>query len=113
VEQAVVVVFTITPREDVPVADYEATSARMVELVSAMPGFIGMDYGESEGRELLVEHRELALSTEIGIEKIDVPGLAPTTIPAFAELVEAQLGQLGEVDLHTLRTKPVDGKEPT
>jgi tetratricopeptide (TPR) repeat protein len=58
------------------------------------------------------EHRELALSTEIGIEKIpDLPGLAPTTIPAFAELVEEELGQLGEVDLHALREKPAVGKE--
>jgi heme-degrading monooxygenase HmoA len=54
VEQAVVVVFTITPRADVPVEEYEATSARMAELVSAMPGFLGMDYGESDGNELLV-----------------------------------------------------------
>jgi heme-degrading monooxygenase HmoA len=54
VDEAIVVVFTITPREDVPIEEYEATSARMAELVSAMPGFLGMDYGESEGRELLV-----------------------------------------------------------
>ena len=57
-DEAVVVVFTITPRNDVPVEEYEATSARMVELVSAMPGFLGMDYGESEGRELLVARFE-------------------------------------------------------
>ena len=56
--QVVIVVFTITPRADVPVAEYEATSAKMVELVSAMPGFLGMDYGESESRELLVARLE-------------------------------------------------------
>lgn len=53
-DKAVIVVFTITPRDDVPVAEYEATSAKMAELVSAMPGFLGMDYGESEGGELLI-----------------------------------------------------------
>jgi len=58
VDQAVVVVFTITPRADVAVEKYEATSARMAELVSAMPGFLGMDYGESEGREVLVARFE-------------------------------------------------------
>lgn len=58
VEPVVVVVFTITPRADVDVAEYEKTSAEMVELVSAMPGFLGMDYGESEGRELLVARFE-------------------------------------------------------
>jgi heme-degrading monooxygenase HmoA len=58
VDRAVIVVFTITPRADVPVEEYEATSAQMVELVSAMPGFLGMDYGESEGRELLVARFE-------------------------------------------------------
>lgn len=48
------------------------------------------------------EHRELALSTEIEIEKIpDLPGLAPTTIPMFADYVDAELGRLGhDVDLH-------------
>jgi heme-degrading monooxygenase HmoA len=58
VDRAVIVVFNITPRADVPVEEYEATSAQMVELVSAMPGFLGMDYGESEGREILVARFE-------------------------------------------------------
>ncbi|MEY2513658.1 MAG: hypothetical protein QOJ89_1016 [bacterium] len=50
----VVVVFRITLRPDIDVADYEATGERMVELVSVMPGFLGMDYAEVEGGELLV-----------------------------------------------------------
>ena len=50
----VVVVFRITLRTDLDVADYEATGERMVELVSGMPGFLGMDYAEVEGGELLV-----------------------------------------------------------
>jgi heme-degrading monooxygenase HmoA len=50
----VVVVFRITLRPDLDVADYEATGERMVELVSGMPGFVGMDYAEVEGGELLV-----------------------------------------------------------
>ena len=54
----VVVVFTITPRADIPVEEYEATSAKMVELVSAMPGFVGMGYGESEGQEILIARFE-------------------------------------------------------
>lgn len=54
----VVVVFTITPRPDVDAAEYEKTATEMAELVSAMPGFLGMDYGESEGRELLVARFE-------------------------------------------------------
>jgi heme-degrading monooxygenase HmoA len=54
----VVVVFKITLRPDLQVADYEATGARMVELVSSMPGFLGMDYAEIEGGELLVARFE-------------------------------------------------------
>jgi heme-degrading monooxygenase HmoA len=54
----VVVVFKITHRPDLPVADYEATGNRMVELVSAMPGFLGMDYAGIEGGELLVARFE-------------------------------------------------------
>jgi heme-degrading monooxygenase HmoA len=50
----VIVVFTITPRPDIRVAEYEETAARMVEIVSSMPGFLGMDYAETEGREQLV-----------------------------------------------------------
>jgi heme-degrading monooxygenase HmoA len=50
----VVVVFRITLRADLDVADYEATGARMAELAVAMPGFVGMDYAEVEGGELLV-----------------------------------------------------------
>jgi heme-degrading monooxygenase HmoA len=57
-QAVVVVVFTITPRDDAPVDEYAETSAKMVELVSAMPGFLGMDYGESEGREVLVARFE-------------------------------------------------------
>jgi heme-degrading monooxygenase HmoA len=50
----VVVVFKIQHRPDMPVAEYEAAGARMLELVSQMPGFLGMDYAEVEGGELLV-----------------------------------------------------------
>jgi heme-degrading monooxygenase HmoA len=54
----VVVVFRITHRADLPASEYEATGARMVELVSSMPGFLGMDYAEVEGGELLVARFE-------------------------------------------------------
>ncbi len=54
----VVVVFKITLRPDLPVAHYEKTGARMVELVSAMPGFIGMDYAQIEGGELVIARFE-------------------------------------------------------
>ena len=50
----VVVVFKIQHRADMPVAEYEEAGARMLELVSQMPGFLGMDYAEIEGGELLV-----------------------------------------------------------
>jgi heme-degrading monooxygenase HmoA len=54
----VVVVFKITHRPDLPVAEYEETGTRMVELVSAMPGFLGMDYAATEGGELLIARFE-------------------------------------------------------
>ena len=54
----VVVVFKITLRADVDAADYERTGTRMVELVSEMPGFLGMDYAEIERGELLVARFE-------------------------------------------------------
>lgn len=54
----VIVVFTITPREDIPVAEYEQTAARMTEILTTMPGFLGMDYAETEGREMLVARFE-------------------------------------------------------
>jgi heme-degrading monooxygenase HmoA len=50
----VVVVFRITLRADLDIADYEATGERMAELAATMPGFVGMDYAEVEGGELLV-----------------------------------------------------------
>ena len=50
----VVVVFTITLRADLPRAEYEETGTRMVELVSKMPGFLGMDYAATGDGELLV-----------------------------------------------------------
>jgi heme-degrading monooxygenase HmoA len=50
----VVVVFRITLRADLDVADYEATGERMAERAASMPGFVGMDYAEVEGGELLV-----------------------------------------------------------
>ena len=54
----VVVVFKITLRPDLAVSEYETTGTRMVELVSQMPGFLGMDYAEIEGGELLVARFE-------------------------------------------------------
>jgi heme-degrading monooxygenase HmoA len=54
----VVVVFKITLRPDLPVAEYEERGTRMVELVSAMPGFLGMDYAATEGGELLIARFE-------------------------------------------------------
>ena len=54
----VVVVFKITHRPDLPVAEYEETGTRMVELVSAMPGFLGMDYAATDGGELLIARFE-------------------------------------------------------
>jgi tetratricopeptide (TPR) repeat protein len=40
-------------------------------------------------------HRELALPTEIGVAKIpDLPGLAPTTLPGFADFTEKIFEQL-------------------
>ena len=60
----VVVVFKITLRPDVDAAEYERTGTRMVELVGEIPGFLGMDYAETEGGELLVarfdSHESLA-----------------------------------------------------
>ena len=54
----VIVVFVITHRPDLPTAEYEETANRMVELVSAMPGFLGMEYAPTEGGELLVARFE-------------------------------------------------------
>jgi heme-degrading monooxygenase HmoA len=54
----VVVFFKITHRPDLPVAEYEQVGARMVELVSALPGFVGMDYAEIEGGELVIARFE-------------------------------------------------------
>jgi heme-degrading monooxygenase HmoA len=54
----VIVVFTITLRPDLPADEYEATGTRMGELVGTIPGFLGMDYSASDGRELLVARFE-------------------------------------------------------
>ena len=54
----VIVVFVITHRADIPMSEYEETGNRMVELVSAMPGFLGMEYAPTEGGELLVARFE-------------------------------------------------------
>jgi len=58
--RTVVVVFNITHRPDLPAAEYEETGTRMGELVSAMPGFLGMDYAPTDGGELLVARFESA-----------------------------------------------------
>lgn len=54
----VVVVFRITHRPDLPEKEYEETATSMVELVSSMPGFLGMDYAEVERGELLIARFE-------------------------------------------------------
>jgi heme-degrading monooxygenase HmoA len=54
----VIVVFKITLRPDRDVSEYEQTGTRMVELVSAMPGFLGMDYAETADGELLIARFE-------------------------------------------------------
>jgi heme-degrading monooxygenase HmoA len=54
----VVVVFRIALRPDLPASEYESTGARMVEIVSGIPGFLGMDYAEVDGGELLVARFE-------------------------------------------------------
>jgi heme-degrading monooxygenase HmoA len=54
----VIVVFSITHRPDMPTAEYEETGNRMLEIVSAMPGFLGLDYAPTEGGELLVARFE-------------------------------------------------------
>jgi heme-degrading monooxygenase HmoA len=54
----VVVVFRITLRPDLDVDEYTAVGERMVELVGEIPGFLGMDYAEVEGGELLVARFE-------------------------------------------------------
>jgi heme-degrading monooxygenase HmoA len=65
----VVVVFRITHRPDLPVEEYEQVAARMVELVTAMPGFVDMDYAEVEGGELVIarfeSHEALAAWREL------------------------------------------------
>jgi heme-degrading monooxygenase HmoA len=53
-----VVVFKITLRPDIDAAEYEKTGTRMAELVSEMPGFLGMDYAAIESGELLIARFE-------------------------------------------------------
>jgi len=78
----VVVVFKIALRPDLPQSEYEEAGARMVELVSALPGFAGMDYASIEGGELLIarfeshdaldrwrEHPEHLLTQQLGRER--------------------------------------------
>ena len=54
----VVVVFRITYREDLPLEEYEQVGKRMIELVTAMPGFVGMDGADVEGGELVIARFE-------------------------------------------------------
>jgi heme-degrading monooxygenase HmoA len=78
----VIVVFVITHRPDMPVAEYEETGNRMVEIVSSMRGFLGMEYAETDGGELLVarfdshealaawrNHPEHQVAQQLGREK--------------------------------------------
>jgi heme-degrading monooxygenase HmoA len=54
----IVVVFKITHRADLDRSEYEKLGERMGELVSAMPGFLGMDYAATGEGELLVARFE-------------------------------------------------------
>ena len=54
----VLVVFKIALRPDLPQSEYEEAGARMVELVSGLHGFVGMDYAPIEGGELLIARFE-------------------------------------------------------
>ena len=54
----IVVTFKIVLRPDLPAAEYEAAGTRMAELVSSMPGFLGMDYGTTDDGELLIARFE-------------------------------------------------------
>ena len=78
----IVVVFRITHRADLAITEYEELGARMVEIVSAMPGFRGMDYAATDGGELLVarfeshealrewrEHPEHKVAQQLGRER--------------------------------------------
>jgi heme-degrading monooxygenase HmoA len=47
----IVVLFSTTHREDFPEAEYRETSARMHEIVEAMPGFISYKEYEAEDGE--------------------------------------------------------------
>jgi heme-degrading monooxygenase HmoA len=50
-----VVLFHARTRDDIDQAEYEGTFGRMVELVSAMPGFRGIEgFAGEDGRELAV-----------------------------------------------------------
>jgi len=50
----VTVVFSIDLRPDLDADEYEALGARMAELVSAQPGFLGMEFGSRDGGEILI-----------------------------------------------------------
>jgi heme-degrading monooxygenase HmoA len=78
----VVVVFRITLRPDALTSEYEEAAGRMVELVSTMPGFVGMDYGRTDGGELVIarfdshdaldawrEHPEHKATQQLGRER--------------------------------------------
>ena len=54
----VVVVFKIALRPDIVTADYEETAVRMAELVSGVPGFLGMDYAGVGGTEFVIARFE-------------------------------------------------------
>jgi heme-degrading monooxygenase HmoA len=51
----IVVLFSVTPRADADAADYRETSARMHEIVEAMPGFVSYkDYEADDGEGIAV-----------------------------------------------------------
>ena len=55
----VIVLFHIKVRDDANLAAYERTSERMIEIVSAMPGFLGLEgYAGADGSELAVARFE-------------------------------------------------------
>jgi heme-degrading monooxygenase HmoA len=51
----VIVLFRAKVKEGVDLAEYEATFERMLELASAMPGFVGIEgFAAADGSELAV-----------------------------------------------------------
>ncbi|MFC9336010.1 antibiotic biosynthesis monooxygenase family protein [Arthrobacter sp. NPDC057009] len=59
------VLFRIHTREDIDQEEYEATFARMLELVAEIPGFISIEgFSGADGSELAVAQFESAAAIE-------------------------------------------------